>query len=1079
MMSRSILTPLFVTAALLFMAAPAQAQDPTIEAEAARTAVLAGVTTLADPGGPGNMVVWGDNAFSVANYQGSDHGNPMIAGAGWGSGRVLAVGDHQWLEMGQFGDSADTGRFYLNGIEWLAETPAKDIKIVVSPNAQSSTVSWLTAQGFTNVVQSGNYAAELADADVLIGWLGSSVAQDNLDQIESFVVAGGGLFIAEYGIGYQWWWAGGTPNAPGNRLLRNIGIGFSDDGTNSALSPVRATGQMTASQMLAVIDDPDAATAQDRTVAGTMALRLYSVLPDDYPLVAQLDARIESRIPSVNPSPAGPVTDALDKAVLTRESQILEATAPAAVVAHRQAEDLYGAVSSPVRVSGTETIDTSVPRWHPTGLYVAPGEVATVTVPAALVGQGYKVRVNAHTDNISRRSGWERPPIVHRSFDIDATTVDIANAFGGLVFIDLGNSPTNVGPVTVQVSGAVEAPYFVLGRHTDAEWNDSLRNRPAPYAVLVSDNMIISLPTRELDDGSLTQPQTLMTWWNDTVGLQDDLAAQTRTYPELANVDIQISAGAAHAGYPYQAYDRYWGNMADLNRLQSQGSWGDFHELGHNHQRGWWTFDGDVEVSVNVFSNASMEAMSPNATQGWAWSISPTEVIAEATRNAAGDLAYSDRSDRWSFWFQLADGFGWDAYRSVFAGYEADDLQNPAALPANNADEKNQWLVRFSQQVGYDLSPFMVDTWGLTVNQAALDEISALPDWMPLIGEPVTAATSDGSTVILDLTSNAHSMQQGGPSISISGSPSGTVTALGDGRWTYDPSPGFAFEDTFSFTLTSSVGNTIDVPITVTNAGLGAELTVGVANSCLSSNGRIDVSVTNQGQTPADVAVTIGRLQPRARTIAGGATTTVTATGRRDGDLTVLVESAGATIASQTVTVDCDPPAPPARIEVSCLAGNGRVDAYLTNTTGATATFTVAVGQLSPRARTLDIGAATKVSVTGRRDGDYPVIVEVNGAQIFAETVTVDCDDDVLPAEEVSVGNSCLAGRGRVDVTLANQSQAAMGYTVRIGHLERTATVGPMAVGRATVTGRPNGALVIEVDRNGQLIHTETITITC
>ena len=57
--------------------------------------------------------------------------------------------------------------------------------------------------------------------------------------------------------------------------------------------------------------------------------------------------------------------------------------------------------------------------------------VVTVTVPAGLVGKGYKIRVNAHTDDVSARSSWWRPPRVHRSFAIDATTVQVANAFGG------------------------------------------------------------------------------------------------------------------------------------------------------------------------------------------------------------------------------------------------------------------------------------------------------------------------------------------------------------------------------------------------------------------------------------------------------------------------------------------------------------------------------------------------------------------------------------------------------------------------------------------------------------------------
>lgn len=92
-----------------------------------------------------------------------------------------------------------------------------------------------------------------------------------------------------------------------------------------------------------------------------------------------------------------------------------------------------------------------------------------------------------------------------------------------------------------------------------------------------------------------TLKQALPAWWNNVSGGEDWLAEYLtpRTGAELANVDVQISAGSGHSGFPFQAYEKYWGNLADVDKLTFSGAWGDFHELGHNHQRGWWTFDGD------------------------------------------------------------------------------------------------------------------------------------------------------------------------------------------------------------------------------------------------------------------------------------------------------------------------------------------------------------------------------------------------------------------------------------------------------------------------------------------------------
>ena len=116
-------------------------------------------------------------------------------------------------------------------------------------------------------------------------------------------------------------------------------------------------------------------------------------------------------------------------------------------------------------------LDTSISRWHPTGLYAAPGEVVTVTVPAELVNQGYRLRINSHSDNISPRDAWERPPVVHRSYLITSTVTEIASAFGGIVFVDLGNSPADIGEVEITLENVVRAPYFDLSQHTDSDWN--------------------------------------------------------------------------------------------------------------------------------------------------------------------------------------------------------------------------------------------------------------------------------------------------------------------------------------------------------------------------------------------------------------------------------------------------------------------------------------------------------------------------------------------------------------------------------------------------------------------------------
>ena len=74
--------------------------------------------------------------------------------------------------------------------------------------------------------------------------------------------------------------------------------------------------------------------------------------------------------------------------------------------------------------------------------------------------------------------------------------------------------------------------------------------------------------------------------------------------------DKQASAGYMHSGYSIVTHldvcDKKCAEcMFDVARLKKKGTWGLFHEIGHNLQRAEWTFDGKwwiVKASFKVFS---------------------------------------------------------------------------------------------------------------------------------------------------------------------------------------------------------------------------------------------------------------------------------------------------------------------------------------------------------------------------------------------------------------------------------------------------------------------------------------------
>jgi len=832
-----------VTGAMPASATLFVAVNDLLDGEAARDALLLGVTSVHSGVQPGRMVAFGSEAYAVAWFPGGAAEGPMIGAASWGAGRVVAVPDHQMLDMGSYG--ADSGTFYVNGLAWLADSAALDISIVTY---DSGVASWLTGQGYTDVVVSSeaNLAIDLPGADVFVPpWLGSGEPDANMDLVADFVTAGGGLFLAEYGVGYVWWWGPDIPDAPGNLLLREAGLGFSDghrwdSGTLDATG--RATGQVNAEALLGMLASPSSYTADELVEGAALLDRIYDALQDDDPLALLLDDSFLSAINSINPTPATPVSDPFEQAMLLRELDILEAVDVADVVAHRTAEDVFGAIDvAAPRVTAVVPIDTSVTRWHTTCLYAAPGDLVTVTAPASVIAEGFGVRISGHVDNIAGRSSWARMPRVSRWFPLDATNVDIASPFGGAIYIDVGAALPSVSSFDVTIAGALEAPCFELGATTDADWIGGQRDLPAPFAELTSEHLSISLPSSFVD--TVDEMTAVMEHWDDVVFLQDSLAGHgyLRTMAERINVDVQISVGWLHAGYPTQGPTAAGGELVDIDSLMTSGSWGWYHELGHEAQRrpdkswGWdnpYTFDGAVEATVNIFTSHVYDEIGQPSRGGWSWTGSPQQVMQRALdATASGDFASVGVGDKLAMFLQLRDGWGWPAFTAVF-----DEYDSAATLPADVQEERDWWLTLFSDEVGHDLSLFMVDHWGLQASPTAVASLSALPPWLPALGTVEgLLRTAPDTPLLLDLEGTALS-HDGVATVATGPVSDGLLVDNADGTWTWEPPMAWQGSASFDYTVTSSTSHASvhTVELEASSLGVLLERWTGVPGTAVS-----------------------------------------------------------------------------------------------------------------------------------------------------------------------------------------------------------------------------------------------------
>jgi len=380
-----------------------------------------------------------------------------------------------------------------------------------------------------------------------------------------------------------------------------------------------------------------------------------------------------------------------------------------------------------------------------TGLYAAAGEVVNVTVPQHIVGTGVNILVGAHTDHLWNKNTLSRHPVIYRTFPADSTTFSVGNAFGGAVYVRVPAGST-LGEFNVTIEHAVLAPYWKQGETSLALWNSTLRHYPAPWAEIESDQFILSVPSGDIRD--FDTPNATMEFWDLALEMEHDLSGFT-PWPrvERAVFDVQISAGWMHSGYPFMAHTASSKGVLNSTQMWSQGDWGMFHELGHNHQWMPSTLPGTTETTCNLYSAKLMtELVGVDLGAGHqAMNTQSRESRTETYFQGGSQIA------SWSVWtaletyMQVQEAFGWEPITEALAAYYT--MADP---PTNDEEEFNRWVVELSESTGYNLAPYH-EAWGFPLTQETKDDLMHLPVW---VDDPLRGWVHEYDPVLLNLTAN-------------------------------------------------------------------------------------------------------------------------------------------------------------------------------------------------------------------------------------------------------------------------------------------------------------------------------------
>jgi len=269
---------------------------------------------------------------------------------------------------------------------------------------------------------------------------------------------------------------------------------------------------------------------------------------------------------------------------------------------------------------------------RPTGLYLAPGEIASVTVPAEMVGTGFKVMVGAQ--NVDYGDLWEitgdragerkatilRMDRVSAYFDLVNTTTLVSNPLGGGLYImvpylGVSDWSGDNGMAIAYISGGVvQAPIFwrtAAKTTTDEEWQ-LLKTAPGPWADLATDKFLLNLPRSWIFDYDGDPAQLLedydraMDGVAEMYGYPPILREKAGVHTLYLQPDVSLKHGAYGVGYPQVNVE--WSPTQDYNGNENHWFIRDpmhsyicWHEVAHVQQRQDYTFqfEGETEAVVN------------------------------------------------------------------------------------------------------------------------------------------------------------------------------------------------------------------------------------------------------------------------------------------------------------------------------------------------------------------------------------------------------------------------------------------------------------------------------------------------
>ena len=384
---------------------------------------------------------------------------------------------------------------------------------------------------------------------------------------------------------------------------------------------------------------------------------------------------------------------------------------------------------------------------RPTGLYLAPGSIATVTVPNSLVGQGYYVRVGSHEWDLGIRPKFYRLDRITKKFPIDTSTIEVFNPFGGAISI-LVPYEADEGIVEVSVTNGVESPFFSLKSFYETPNFNTELSKPGPWAVFETDNVMFTIPTHSIVPGQYDLMQTLIDWDTALQGVNSIMAREivSDKHNMYMIADITIRFNAYSIGYPMSNTPLRFTDVPGPAYFMNGPGPDDetnFHESGHALAMS--KFPGEVEALVNFpYIMAMNYGLNEDLNEAVKHSFVPNtfDIDKTATHRMVSNTFGSERdisnttNDEvryqhrgYGHYFEIVNILDWCPLRN-FWKQEFIDFENGIDHGINNQDIDSR-ILRMSAAAQVDLRP-LFHVFGILPQdpislQEELDQLDILP----------------------------------------------------------------------------------------------------------------------------------------------------------------------------------------------------------------------------------------------------------------------------------------------------------------------------------------------------------------